>query len=62
MTHVTKTVQAGEALATGPAEPDRIAAARAAVEEILAAAHEAGDWHAVRTLHAVCALLTAAKH
>ena len=40
--------------------PDPIAAATRAIECILAAAHEAGQQDAVRLLHAVTALLTAA--
>lgn len=62
MTHLTNSVRADDQLTSAQAPPDRIALARAAMEEILAAAHEAGDWPAVRTLHAVCALLSAAKH
>lgn len=62
MTHIANRVLAEEALTSAQAQPDRIALARAAMEEILAAAHEAGDWPAVRTLHAVCAVLSAARH
>ncbi|MBR0673687.1 hypothetical protein [Neoroseomonas soli] len=62
MTHIADRVVADDTLTSAQAPPDRIALARVAVEEILAAAHEAGDWHAVRTLHAVCALLSAARH
>jgi len=40
--------------------PDPIAEATRAIERILAAAHEAGQQDAVRLLHAVTALLTAA--
>jgi len=40
--------------------PDPIDAATRAIEGILAAAHEAGQHDAVRLLHAVTALLTAA--
>jgi hypothetical protein len=40
--------------------PDPISAATHAIEAILAAAHEAGQHDAVRLLHAVTALLTAA--
>jgi hypothetical protein len=39
---------------------DPIAAAARAIEQILAAAHEAGQEEAVRLLHAVTALLSAA--
>ena len=37
-------------------------AAIAALDEIMAAAHEAGDWRALRVLHSVTALLTASRH
>ena len=62
MNHLANRVLVEEALSSVQAHPDRIALARAAMEEILAAAHEAGDWPAVRTLHAVCALLSVARH
>lgn len=42
--------------------PDCLRSAAMALEEFLAAAHEAGDWHAVRVLHAVTALLAATRH
>ena len=40
---------------------DSLANARDAIDRILAAAYEAGDWEAVRTLHAVSSLLAAVR-
>lgn len=48
---------------TAAARPeDGLRSAAAALDEILAAAHEAGDWRAVRVLHSVTALLAATRH
>lgn len=64
MNQVSETVRAGALLqsARGAAKSsaDPIGAAAAAVERCLALAHEAGDAEAVRLLHAVTALLSAA--
>lgn len=46
--------------ATIASAPDPIEAAARAIEQILATAHEAGQEEAVRLLHAVTALLSAA--
>lgn len=44
------------------AQQDWLRAAVAALDEIMAAAHEAGDWRALRVLHSITALLTASRH
>lgn len=62
MNHILSGLLADAALGRTPRPVDRITDARTAVEEILAEAYEAGDWSAVRTLHAVSALLAAVRH
>lgn len=64
MNHVLEVGTSGvlrpsEHVSVGPPQ-DPIKAATRAVEQILAAAHEAGQEEAVRLLHAVTALLAAA--
>ncbi len=46
----------------GGTRPDWLRDAIAALDEIMAAAHEAGDWRALRVLHSITALLTASRH
>lgn len=56
---------AGTALSEPTASADThdcLRSAAVALDEILAAAHEAGDWRAVRVLHSVTALLAATRH
>lgn len=64
MNQVSETIRAGALLQSecraAPPAADPIGAAAAAVERCLALAHEAGDAEAVRLLHAVTALLSAA--
>lgn len=62
MNHLLSGFLADTALGGAPQPVDRISHARTAIEEILAEAYEAGDWNAVRTLHAVSALLAAVRH
>lgn len=58
-------VRIAEALLTSrdsaEAPQDRLGMAEAALTEVMAKAHEVGDWHALRVLHSLTALLAATK-
>ena len=41
---------------------DRLGMAGAALDEVMAEAHEAGDWYTLRVLHSLTALLAATRH
>ena len=43
------------------APQDQLGMAEAALTEVMAKAHEVGDWHALRVLHSLTALLAATK-
>lgn len=62
MNHVLSGILAEAAFSGEPPSQDTLARARIAIEEILIVAYEQGDWTAVRTLHAVSALLGAFRH
>lgn len=62
MNHVASGLFVTQSLASDQRGRDSLADARDAIDRILAAAYEAGEWEAVRTLHAVSSLLAAVKH
>ena len=62
MNHVASGLLVAQSLASDQRSRDSLADARDAIDRILAAAYEAGEWEAVRTLHAVSSLLAAVKH
>jgi hypothetical protein len=62
MNHVLPGVLADATFSSDPPSEDTLDRARTAIEEILVVAYEQGDWTAVRTLHAVSALLGAFRH
>lgn len=58
-------VRIAEALLTSrdraEAPQDQLSRAEAALTDAMAKAHEVGDWHALRVLHSLTALLAATK-
>lgn len=62
MNHLPSGPFVTRSLSSGHLSKDSIADARDAIDRILAAAYEAGEWEAVRTLHAVSSLLAAVRH